>query len=78
VEAALVVRVAAPVGVGLLDEQLALVQEPFQDEVDVELAIVGVPDADCDVLEVDEEGEALFVLGVCRQRYLLGGQTESG
>jgi AcrR family transcriptional regulator len=76
VEAPLVVRIAAPVGVRLLDEELSLVQEPLQDQVDVELSVVGVTDADGDVLEVDEEGEALFVLGVCRQRYLLGGRTK--
>ena len=62
VEAALVVRVPAPVGVGLLDQELALVEQPLQDEVDVELAVVGVADADGDVLEIDEEGEPLLVL----------------
>ena len=60
-KAALVVGVAAPVGVGLLDEQLALVEQALQHEVDVELAVVGVADADGDVLEVDEQREALLV-----------------
>src|SRR4029077_19488696 len=63
--------VSAPVGVSLLDQQLALVEQPFQDQVDVELAIVGVTDADGDVLEIDEEGEPLLVLGVQGQRCLL-------
>jgi len=54
VEAALVVGVAAPVRVGLLDEQLAFVQQAFENQVDVELAVVGVAYADRDVLEVDE------------------------
>ena len=62
VEGSLVVGVAAPVGVGLLDEELALVQQALQDEVHVELAVVGVANADGDVLEVDEQGETLLVL----------------
>jgi hypothetical protein len=62
VEAALVVRVAAPVGVGLLDEQLAFVEQALEDEVHVELAVVGVTDADGDVLEIDEKREPLLVL----------------
>ena len=78
VEAALVVGVAAPVGVGLLDEELALVEQALQDEVDVELPVVGVPDADGDVLEVDEEGEPLLVLVILCQAILLkGGPTDT-
>src|SRR4029453_8626039 len=67
VERALVVRVAAPVGVRLLAEHLALLEQPLQHEVDVELAVVGVADADGDVLEIDEKGEPLLVLCVDSQ-----------
>jgi hypothetical protein len=62
VEGPLVVRVAAPVGVRLLDQDLALFKEPFQHEVDVELAVVRVAHANRDVLEIDEERKSLFVL----------------
>ena len=73
VEGALVVRVAAPVGVGLLAEELALVEQALQHEVDVELAVVGVADADGDVLEIDEEGEPLLVLAaVCQTSSCVG------
>ena len=41
---------------------IALVEQALQHEVDVELAVVGVADADGDVLEIDEEGEPLLVL----------------
>ena len=61
VEAALVVGVAAPVRVGLLDQELALVQQALQHEVHVELAVVGVADADGDVLEIDEQGDLSFI-----------------
>ena len=45
-EAALVVGVAAPVGVGALDEQLALFEQALQNEIDFELAVVGVANAE--------------------------------
>src|SRR5207253_8095267 len=74
VERAFVVRVPAPVGVGLLDEDLALLEQPLQDEVDVELAVVGVADADRDVLEIYEERNSLFVLMVrCQMLPSYGG-----
>ena len=57
-----VVGVPAPVGVGLLDDDLALLDQPLEDAVDVELAVVGVAEADGEVLEVDEQGETLLVL----------------
>ena len=61
VEGALVVAVALPVGVGLLDDDLALLQEALQDQLDVELADVGVADAERDVLEVAEHGDLALV-----------------
>jgi hypothetical protein len=64
VEAALVVRVAAPVGISPLDQQLALVEQALQHQVDIELWIVSIAHADGDVLEIDEEGEPLLVLVV--------------
>src|SRR5260370_18689072 len=52
VERALVVAVALPVGVGLLDDDLALLEQPLEDQADVELADLRVPHAEGDVLEV--------------------------
>src|SRR6202166_4956525 len=54
VERALVVAVALPVGVGLLDDDLALLEQPLEDQADVELADLRVPHAEGDVLEVAE------------------------
>ena len=61
VEGALVIGVAAPIRVGLLRQELALVQQALEHEVDVELAVVGVANADGDVFEIDEQGEPLLV-----------------
>src|ERR1700720_871962 len=63
VERALVVAVALPVGVGLLDDDLALLEQALEDEADVELADLRITDAQGDVLEVAEHRDlALLVL----------------
>src|SRR6202521_217756 len=63
VEGALVVAVALPVGIGLLDDDLALLEQPLEDQADVELADLRVPHAESDVLEIAEHRDlALLVL----------------
>ena len=42
-------------------------EQALQDEIDVELAVVGVADADGDVLEIDEQRQALFFLRTALQ-----------
>ncbi len=61
VEGALVVGVALPVGVGLLDDDLALLQQALEDEGDLELADLRVAHAEGDVLEVAEQGDLALV-----------------
>src|SRR6185312_629594 len=61
VEGTLVVGVALPVGVGLLDDDLALLQQALEDQGDLELADLGVAHAEGDVLEVAEQGDLALV-----------------
>lgn len=65
--AAGILPVAAPVGIGAFGEDLALFDQSLDDEVDVEAAVVGVTNTDGDVLEVDEERDALFFGCACGQ-----------
>ena len=52
---------AAPVGVGLLGDDLALFDEPFEDARDVE-AVAAALEAEGQVLEVDEDGQGTFAV----------------
>ena len=63
VERGRVVLVAAPVGVGLLDDELALLDQPFEDLLDVELGLALVLEPHGEVFQVDEDGEAAFAFG---------------
>jgi hypothetical protein len=54
--------VSGPVGIGLLDDDLPLVEEPGDEELDVELRVAALAEADDDVVDVDEEGEFLVFL----------------
>ena len=54
---------AAPVGVGLLGDDLALLDQPLEDPVDLE-PVAAVLEAEADVLEVDEHGERPLAVGV--------------
>jgi hypothetical protein len=60
VEFPLVLAVAGPVRVGLLEDDPALFDQPLEHEVDVELLVLCITGAERDVLEVDEEREALL------------------
>src|SRR6185312_15295914 len=55
--------VALPVAVRLLDDDAALQQQPLQHLADVELLVLGVTDAERDVLEVAKQREARVVVG---------------
>ena len=46
--------VALPVAVGFLDDDAAFDEQTLDDQIDVEARILGVPDAQSDVLEVAE------------------------
>ncbi len=61
VKGALVVAVALPVGVGLLDDDLALFAQPLEHQVDVELLGVGAAHAEGDVLEIAEHRDLALV-----------------
>jgi hypothetical protein len=61
-EEAAVVADALPVAVGDLGDDLAPLLDGLEDEADVELAADGGFDADLDVVEVDEYGDAACVL----------------
>ena len=52
-----VLFVAAPVRIGLLENDLALLDEPLQDFRDIEGLELDVADPERQVLEVDEKGE---------------------
>ena len=60
-EEAAVVADALPVAVGDLGDDLATFLDGFEDEADVEVAADGGLDADLDVVEVDEDGDAVAV-----------------
>ena len=51
-----VLREPAPVGIGLLDDDLALFDQALEDLVDVE-AVAALVQADADVLEIKKDGE---------------------
>ncbi len=59
-EEAAVVAGALPVAVGDLGDDLAALLDGLEDEADVELAADGALDADLDVVEVDEDGDAVY------------------
>ena len=61
VEAALRLGVAAPVGVGPLDQQLAFVEQALQDELDVKFSVTSVAHSDREILVVDKHREPLLV-----------------
>ena len=64
VKGALVVGVASPVAVGLADDDLPLLDQPLEDEIDVE-RLAGVLGSASDVLEIAEQGDlSLVVHGV--------------
>ncbi len=60
VELAHGVLVVAPVAVGPLVDDAALLQQPLQHQLDLELAGLHVADADGQVLEIDEDGNQRF------------------
>jgi hypothetical protein len=60
VEGPLVFGVPGPVGVGPLDDDLPLFEEPGDEELDVELRVARLAQSDQDVVDVDEEGETLI------------------
>jgi hypothetical protein len=53
------ILVAAPVAIGLLDDEAALEQQPLDDRLNVEGRVLGLADAKGDVLEVAEQGHIL-------------------
>src|SRR6185436_7056367 len=61
VKGALVVAVAAPVGVRLLDDDLALFQQPLEHHVDVEVD-ASVARADGNVFEIAEDGQLALLV----------------
>ena len=63
-EEAAVVAGALPVAVGDLGDDLAALLDGLEDEADVELAADGGLDADLDVVEVDEDGDAVAVFSL--------------
>ena len=62
---ALVLLVAIPIGVSLFDDDVALVEQPFEHEANVEFVVVRFLSADGNVLEIAEDGdvENFFVAG---------------
>ena len=60
VELAHRVFVVPPVAVGPLEDDAALLQQPLEHQLDLELAGLHVADADGQVLEVDENGDQGF------------------
>ena len=60
---AAVVARALPVAVGDLCHDLAALFDGLEDETDVELTADGVLDADLDVVEIDEHGDACVACG---------------
>ena len=58
--------IAMPVGVGPLDGDLSLLDQPLEDEVNVEIAVSALADTHGHVLKVDKDGNSSFVdLHVC-------------
>ena len=57
-----VLLVLAPVGIGLLDDDLALLDQALEDLLDVEVSTSAL-EADGEVLEVDEDGKGAFCVG---------------
>ena len=55
------VVVMAPVAIGPLVDDAALFQQPFEDQLDLELARLHVANADGQILEIDEHGDQRFV-----------------
>ena len=53
---------AAPVGVGLLGDDLALLDQPLEDADDVE-AVAPALKTEGQVLEIDEDGQGMFAIG---------------
>ena len=53
--------VAMPVGVGSLDGDLSLLDQPLEDEVNVEIAVSALADTHGHVLKVDKDGNSSFV-----------------
>jgi hypothetical protein len=53
VEGPLVLGIDLPVGVGLLDDDLALLDETLEDLLDLEGLVLGVAESDGNVLEID-------------------------
>jgi hypothetical protein len=60
VERDLELAVALPVGVGALDDDLALLEQSPEDEMDIEVLVLGAACAS-DVLEVDQDGDLALV-----------------
>ena len=67
VELPLVLGETGPVRVSLLEDDPPLLDQPLQDEVDVEFLVLRVAHAESDVLEVDEEREPLLDGGSRRE-----------
>src|SRR5207245_8823084 len=60
VERPLVLGEPVPVGIGSADDDLALLQQPLEDQLDLEGLVLGFLDAAGDVLEVDEQRQLSF------------------
>ena len=56
-ERAAVLAGAGPVGIGDLGDDFAALLERFEHGADVEMFVEGGPDADLDVVEIDEHGD---------------------
>src|SRR5205085_75212 len=60
VQLALVVGELVPVAVGAFDDDFAFLQQALEQDADFEFLVLGVDDADGDVLEVDEQSDLSF------------------
>ena len=60
--------VPVPIRVGTLDDDFSFVVESFDDHLDIKLAVFCVSDAESDVFEVTEDGDAwcAMVVGIHR------------
>ena len=51
------VLVAVPVAIGLLGDDAALDEQPFEDQRNIEFRIFRVPDTECNILEIAKQGQ---------------------
>ncbi len=71
------VAVVVPVAIGPLVDDAALLQQPFEDQLDLEIRPLRVADAEGQVLEVDKDGDQGFVghAGFSRARLSANGRN---